>query len=312
MIGRYMTVMRCAMTREKPDLRCRSAGTDSRPVFPRHSKSSYKPLILLLLSLAGCDPLKDIPVDVDLDKLPFNNERTLLRSATYQYNLASLVGHAIFLVKSALGQCQVDSTSAFDAINVSPESYLVPGTRLEPTTTNSVLFDRKVSRKAIASLSVFTFASELSAERLAQLTVTDAASLTFPDGALPTNWREKVAADAADTGCPALLIRGAKVRVATYKFYDKRGGTANVGVPISGSTLKTGGELFDETSQSANEVVISLELNKVYGPAAHPVVEQLSPMDSITLPKRIPVPTKGFLKLDKSRILKLRGLRRAQ
>ena len=230
------------------------------------------------------------PLNEELAKLPFGRERTLVRSATYQYDLGKVVGHAIFLIKDSKNQCLATTGDTFDAIMVSPESYLQPNTKLEPTTVNKLLYDHKVSGGASGSLSVFVFAANLSNDRLAQLTVVDAASITAPDNSLLADWRARVLKDAASTGCPAILINGAKVRVATIRYYKSMAGNVNGALQ---SIFSANGQVYNEESQAETEVAIAFDGSIISGTPDHPNERRLTLADKI-LPTAVAVPKNGF------------------
>lgn len=237
--------------------------------------------------------LGDTKLNEELSRLPFGNERTLTRAATFQYDLPALVGHAIFMTKNKDGACAVVSDQ-YDAIFVSPESYVKSGTKLEPKTVNAVMYDRKVNKGAAYALQIFPFSAQLTNDTLAQVTITDAAFLTIPDGGLDSAWKRRIVADASPTGCPALLVRGAKVRVASYRFFTRK--EAQAGGTVQ-AVFGANGKTYSESSMAQNDIAIAIDPSIIHVGPNNPDTSMTVAPNSPEVPKTIAIPEKGVLPL---------------
>lgn len=196
---------------------------------------------------------KDTPINDEIKKLKFNEERILQKSSTYQYNLSSLIGHVLYPQKVA-GQCQPTLQDSYDAGLLS-KSYLKPSAKLEVKSVNTVLYDSKTDKGGAADLSIFAFSGSITVDNLAQVTITDAAFLSLPQDALVDDWAQQAINAMTANDCTPILINGAKTRVATYKYYHKS--TKKAG--FLGSVFGVSGNIYNEDGRTANETVIAID-----------------------------------------------------
>ncbi len=215
-------------------------------------------ILAILVLVSGCSGVKFAGQALN-EQVPTQlRERAALRKfTTYESNLPGLVGHFLYVVKDAAGQCPKTNNDSYDACGVGISSYVKQGVDLKPTNDAVLRYQSKVNAEITGQVAILVAAGNLSAQQAMEMVVTDTVTLALKDGDFdPVTVDGEFSKPLPAGACVRLFIRGAALSTVTYKTYSEIKADATT----SGNAFSANGKTYGKGESFSLDYVLGLEL----------------------------------------------------
>lgn len=209
-----------------------------------------------MLSGKGVE-LKDTPMDKPLTGPDVSGQRYLTNSATYQFNLPTLVGKVLFIKKRSDGSCP-GANDKYDAIQLSDKSFVKkPEDFALQDKLGPPLYESKVTKGASTELRIFLFGGKASVDDVAEVALTNVSALPVPASGLRVGYASEVLSQLRPDECDVFVIMGATVKTLSAKYYRKTSASGSLSGAVFGDAS---GNIYKEDGISDLQFLIAIDI----------------------------------------------------